>query len=697
MSKIGSVSGLRAMFESGNKEDTPERGRSPGLSAGTESPRPLSKIRTNFVAVVEKDGRVGLKRDPSSDSVLSNSKKTYDDTDIPSATASRSQSAQDNPPSFTDRLQQQSKPFQMDPIPQSPLHDSPKPSQNATFAQRTPPAPGRVASGSDDNKTTGPAHAEASTTTSKATKSDQGQNLNGKTAVERDKSKAATKASPAKEGAKTDNAKTDAKGPKALSVTTTKSSSRPAKSPVATKTPTSPAKGPKLPAKTPEKRTLDPQKSATPKLTPKAATKATGSGSAKDSGAKTSSVTKKPPTVQISPSDSLDRGVGFVKPKPKSPTRPVALPAGLTTHTAASATRTGTGRSSSSRQSGSYQNPESRSPSRTSTTTGGTLRRQSSTINRPRPSIGPPPKTAAVDHPVTKREKPVDEGFLARMMRPTQASSSKTHEKVAASPPRKNPGVSNVTKRPVANKDTVAGAVKKTVAKTDALVKKASSRPIVAKQPSEPEDKLAPQKGAVSKTTSKSKSQGVGAKAGDKPEAAKAPEPAPQAAPAPETKPELEPEPKPEPVPQVKTLEPKTDEPRVVPVEASRVDPVTAEASQTSQSAVVLENESPKPETAEATQLADPVEISPRDDVPASTASAPVDNEASVEPPPAAFDGTLAETSSEKEPTEPKTPVDVHDVQEPTAIIEGSPEEEVKPTHELGLERGEEATTVVAN
>ncbi|KAI6368657.1 hypothetical protein MCOR25_004612 [Pyricularia grisea] len=685
MSKIGSVSGLRAMFESGNKEDTPERGRSPGLSAGTESPRPLSKIRTNFVAVVEKDGRVGLKRDPSSDSVLSNSKKTSDDTDIQSTTASRSQSAQDTPPSFTDRLQQQTKPFQMESIPQSPLHDSPKPSQDATFAQRTPSAPGKFASGSNDDKTTGPAQVEGSSITFKATKPDQGQNLNGKTAVERDKPKAATKASPAKEAAKADNGKTDAKGPKALSVTTTKSSSRPAKSPAATKTPTSPAKGPKLPAKTPEKRTLDPQKSATPKLTPKAATKATGSGT----------VTKKPPTVQISPSDSLDRGVGFVKPKPKSPTRPVALPAGLTTHTAASATRTGTGRPSSSRQSGSYQNPESRSPSRTSTTTGGTLRRQSSTINRPRPSIGPPPKAAAVDHPVTKREKPVDEGFLARMMRPTQASSSKTHEKVAASPPRKTPGISTATKRPVANKDIVAGAAKKTVAKSDAAVRKASSKPIVAKQPSESEEKAASQKGAASKTTSKPKSQGVGAKTGGKPEAAKAPEPMPQAAPALETKPVSEPEPVP--VPQVKTLEPKTDEAHVVPAEASEVDPVVDEASKTSQQTVDLKTESPGPETAEATQSADPVEISPSEDVSVATESVPVDNEGSVEPAPAGLDGSLAETSSEKEPTEPKTPVDVTDVQESTGVTEGSPEAEVKPNNELELEQAEEATTVVAN
>ncbi|EEY17779.1 predicted protein [Verticillium alfalfae VaMs.102] len=70
------------------------------------------------------------------------------------------------------------------------------------------------------------------------------------------------------------------------------------------------------------------------------------------------------------------------------------------------------------------------------TTTTKTLRKQRSSINQSRPSLGPPPKKAQ-DHPVTKKEREVDEGFLARMMRPTQSSSSKLSDKVPITPPRK--------------------------------------------------------------------------------------------------------------------------------------------------------------------------------------------------------------------------------------------------------------------
>ncbi|KAK0735058.1 hypothetical protein B0T26DRAFT_626906, partial [Lasiosphaeria miniovina] len=156
-----------------------------------------------------------------------------------------------------------------------------------------------------------------------------------------------------------------------------------------------------------------------------------------------SSSLKRPPPLQPSPS-----GTGFVKPKPKSPTRPVTLPPSLTTHTAASGSKVNVPRQSVSRASGGIHTVESlgRSPSRgsistvaTSTKTGETrgLKRQSSTINRPRPSLGPPPKQVSKDHPPIKKDKEVDESFLARMMRPTQASSSKTAEKVPTTPPRK--------------------------------------------------------------------------------------------------------------------------------------------------------------------------------------------------------------------------------------------------------------------
>ena len=86
------------------------------------------------------------------------------------------------------------------------------------------------------------------------------------------------------------------------------------------------------------------------------------------------------PRTSLAPSESKENK--FVKPKPKSPTKPVRLPVGATASTTASAAKTTADRSASS---GS---------------------------NKPRTST--------------------DGDFLARMMRPTAASASKTHEKTTA-------------------------------------------------------------------------------------------------------------------------------------------------------------------------------------------------------------------------------------------------------------------------
>ncbi|TGJ85711.1 hypothetical protein E0Z10_g3026 [Xylaria hypoxylon] len=165
----------------------------------------------------------------------------------------------------------------------------------------------------------------------------------------------------------------------------------------------------------------------------------------------TKMVAAKPAPISLAPSDT-----GFVKPKPKSPTRPVKLPSSLTTHTAASAQKHGSGntapapRQSLSRASGNAQhlsaNPTThRSPSRNSVSTTGTttatttktLKHKPSSVGRSRPSLGPPPKQENKNQPAAKREGHVDESFLARMMRPTQSSAKKTSEKTPVTPPRK--------------------------------------------------------------------------------------------------------------------------------------------------------------------------------------------------------------------------------------------------------------------
>ncbi|KAL8370549.1 hypothetical protein RB595_000767 [Gaeumannomyces hyphopodioides] len=597
MSKVGN---LRAMFE--NKGDTspPERGRSPGLSsAGAESPRPLSKIRTNFVAI-EKDGRIGLQRDPSSDSVLSISRKPDGEGEAFASVP------QENPPSFADRIKSTRAGLQMETIPQSPPQD-----MSSTFPSIAPaiqpaaPSPDKV--GDTEDKALGKAPAAESKDTKDASRSgtpkpvkkDQSEGVNGKT-VERDKTKSASR--DASKG--TGSSKLAA--PRPAAINTSKTTTRaPAKSPNNLKTPTSPVKGTKLPTKTPERKTLHADKTTTPKATPKAKTAVSKTGAAEASA----SATKKPPVLQASPAGSIDRGLGFTKPKVKSPTRPVPLPAGLTTHTTASATR-----QSLSRQSGvllSAQPAQGRSPSRTSvSTTGGsssgkTLRRQSSTINRPRPSLGPPPKQHAVDHPVTRREREVDEGFLARMMRPTQASSSKTHEKVV-SPPRKAPGALPATKRAV-GKDATA-EIKKAPAKPDfAAPKKSIPRPTPTKSASKTTDK---------KTTA--------------------------AAPATDKKAASQPEPKAVVTPEAEKAEAEIAKPETV--EEKTAETAAPKPVEEAIKDVVSEQEPVEQDKVES-ELEIEQSVGSVDAAPAPVASPPAD--VSVE-----------ETASEAEPAEPNTPAE---------------------------------------
>ncbi|MCJ1312615.1 hypothetical protein MMC25_006290 [Agyrium rufum] len=175
------------------------------------------------------------------------------------------------------------------------------------------------------------------------------------------------------------------------------------------------------------------------------------------------------------------------KPSPKSLIKPVKLPSSATAPTAASAARLN----------GQGHHPPSRSPSRASTTatrtkpassttnkkdnisTSNTTHPPATTKTRPPPasvtaptaafqhriksvrsSLGPPDKTKSEAHhnkerpksrtslaggshhaPSTTAMKPADEGFLARMMRPTASSAQKTHEKAETkSPPRKTAG-----------------------------------------------------------------------------------------------------------------------------------------------------------------------------------------------------------------------------------------------------------------
>lgn len=92
----------------------------------------------------------------------------------------------------------------------------------------------------------------------------------------------------------------------------------------------------------------------------------------------------------------------------------------------------------------------------------------------------------AKDHPVPKREAKVDEGFLARMMRPTQASASKVAEKAPTTPPRKT---GTLSRKPSSAK---IGPTRKVVSKTTSATTSSVASPDPSKVPTPAAKEVAP-------------------------------------------------------------------------------------------------------------------------------------------------------------------------------------------------------------
>lgn len=122
------------------------------------------------------------------------------------------------------------------------------------------------------------------------------------------------------------------------------------------------------------------------------------------------------------------------KARSKSPTRPVRLPSSMTAQTQSSNAKHG----SAGPATGRAEKPAAtltRKPSTLKSAAGptGAVRRQPS-----RPSL---PAQTAPERPSSRVSeigaKPVNESFIARMMRPTASSASKTHDKTDMKPPSK--------------------------------------------------------------------------------------------------------------------------------------------------------------------------------------------------------------------------------------------------------------------
>ncbi|OBT76017.1 hypothetical protein VF21_03508 [Pseudogymnoascus sp. 05NY08] len=430
------VRNLRAMFE--NKDDSTtsppqHRGRSPAPSIGqagnnSASPRPLSKVRTSFVAV-ERNGQTGiqwgLRKEtttvPPEDSTMSHRRGSFaeNETTDPDVVIERKKSiqaefkARKNSIDVSETIPE----FALEmPSAAASKQGTPtiEPKDPILPAAHTPTGnPDKPSTVEERNAKLLPADVKSAAAVS------GGKALKGASGVGEDLKGVTTGKLKTASSAKTSDKASASKSSKPAPISTTKTStlSKSSKSPALPKTPISATS-----AKSGTTRTT---KSAVEKPTRPSTTTTTTKPTAPSTRTTTNPATKKP---------ALPSSTGFTKPRPKSPTKPAKLPSSLTAPTSSSLSKlTDDARRTSA--------GSTRSPSRVSA---GQKSEQSVSRKAPsssRPSLGPPPAAAAggLKKQASRQSLPkvaqADEGFLARMMRPTTASAGKTHDK-AATPPK---------------------------------------------------------------------------------------------------------------------------------------------------------------------------------------------------------------------------------------------------------------------
>ncbi len=246
--------------------------------------------------------------------------------------------------------------------------------------------------------------------------------------------------------------------------TVTKLSSKPSPVTTAVKSPTTPQtpKTPVTPKRQPLSKTASPRQPMTPKETSKPPAKKP-SRTSLASTTSTAQVAKPRQPPPLASSSNVAKKAVKTSPdskvRPKSPTRPVRLPASATASTASSAAKLGGA-------------APARSPSRASTNN---LGRKPSTLNRDHKPSAPRISGPAASNLHRKPSRPSlpaqngherpksrvsnagskapDEGFLARMMRPTASSTSKTHEKVEPKTPPKKTASAKAKRRSDGSED----------------------------------------------------------------------------------------------------------------------------------------------------------------------------------------------------------------------------------------------------
>ncbi|KAI9794111.1 MAG: hypothetical protein M1835_006792 [Candelina submexicana] len=442
------IRNLRAMFENGNGTTSPEpRGRSPAAEGQGELSRPISKVRTSFVAV-EKSGQMGPQLgDSDARSIAKNADNSTDNSATNGATSTDTSSGGD-----------------------AGHHNG-----NHTLK----PNGELAAEGARENMAEGEPRAVSSTATAqKASTDDEKSRQTGTTTVAPTTTQGPDQPAPS-EATKEDSLKQD----KPTDISPNDGSADVAKSPHKDKNPSSPSKldntkpasgrartnRPSLnmeaSRKSPPKPSATMRSAKSPKTpTTPGITKAT-TPSSTSKGVVTSKPSPLPkplskPSVSsprqsaISPNTQNggnaankssrasiaakppSRTSPANKPRPKSPTRPTRIPAAATAPTASSAAKTGASQSSAAQSSAraSLTGIRRQQSAANRTSAASNLRKESS-----RPSITPQNGPVHLKSRVSSAgSKPSAEGFLARMMRPTASSASKTHEKTEVkSPPKR--------------------------------------------------------------------------------------------------------------------------------------------------------------------------------------------------------------------------------------------------------------------
>ncbi|RMJ21063.1 hypothetical protein PHISP_08070, partial [Aspergillus sp. HF37] len=407
MPETGAQSGVRSLlakFESSNQSDVtspPSRGRSPAGSDSPGSGRPLSKVRASFVAV-----------DRAAQSSPSGLRKESGRSDSP---APKSVGSEDADTALRSPVTL---------LPSNGL-DVQKPADD--------PAPAAVQTDADQKQSTEGNHAPTVDNTSSESPSAK---------EPKPESDRLAPAAPVEKPQK--------QAPASKTVTTRPSNAQLAKSkPASSTTSRSPSTRPKSPA---HPRTSTPSTNAASERTAKparqsstATTRNTGNEPAKTETQKPSRSTLNTGS-RTAPRTSRDTA----KPTPSTTapnSKPGRVPASTTTPALSSTAKTGTRPAGT----GTTTSNLNRKPSSLRNTNNGSQRETTPTASSvsKSPSRTSPPSQSSNERPGSRvssaGSKPVDEGFLARMMRPTASSASKAHDKVEAKSP---PGPSKTARAP---------------------------------------------------------------------------------------------------------------------------------------------------------------------------------------------------------------------------------------------------------